>query len=114
MQFLRENGEADIIDIIKTLRTCRGGMVQHPEQAEFVHTCLARYVAAHGSINEVAVLEDALRKADAAVPKGQLLITRTLMRLVRYKLFLWLATCAASSVQIMTLKASFFVLYCIA
>jgi hypothetical protein len=60
---LREHKTANVIDIISSMRECRGGMVQHPEQAAFVHTTLQRFANSHGSFNELAVLEDALSKA---------------------------------------------------
>ena len=43
MHLLRNTGRADTLEIIAKLRRCRGGMVQHPVQAEFVHQTLARY-----------------------------------------------------------------------
>jgi protein-tyrosine phosphatase len=37
IQHLHDKGEADVIEIVKQMRFHRGGMVQHAEQAEFVH-----------------------------------------------------------------------------
>ena len=34
---MRRQGKANVVDIIKRLREGRGGLVQHAEQAKFVH-----------------------------------------------------------------------------
>lgn len=70
MHLLRNTGLANTLEIIGKLRKCRGGMVQHPVQAEFVDQCLTRYASSHGSIHELAVLEDSMNRALQAVPKG--------------------------------------------
>eukprot|EP00039_Didymoeca_costata_P018872 m.335334 g.335334 ORF g.335334 m.335334 type:complete len:902 (-) comp17572_c0_seq1:991-3696(-) len=40
---LEGTGQADVMEIIRMMRSCRGGMVQVEEQAEFVHRCLSEY-----------------------------------------------------------------------
>eukprot|EP00041_Stephanoeca_diplocostata_P035432 m.1248712 g.1248712 ORF g.1248712 m.1248712 type:complete len:323 (+) comp24698_c1_seq8:662-1630(+) len=69
MHALLHTGKANVVSIIKNMREGRGGLVQHPEQAKFVHLCLSRYIESHGSVNELAVLEDSIKKAEAAVPE---------------------------------------------
>jgi len=70
IQLLRKQGKAGVLDIIKNLRKCRGGMVQHPEQAQFVQTVLARFAGSNASLNELSVIEESMQRADAAVPTG--------------------------------------------
>lgn len=70
MRMMVETGRANVIDIITELRQDRGGMVQHKEQAEFVHLCLGRYTAARGKVDALQVLELSLRRAEEAVPDG--------------------------------------------
>ena len=69
MHALLHTGKANVVSIIKSIREGRGGLVQHAEQAKFVHLCLSRYIESHGSVNELAVLEDSIKKAEAAVPE---------------------------------------------
>jgi protein tyrosine phosphatase len=64
-------GTVDVIDIVAKIRKDRGGMVQHPEQADFVHRTLNGYVVQ----NEVAeghdtILRTTLKKAVLGTPKN--------------------------------------------
>ena len=70
IQLLRKKGNASVLDIIRNLRKCRGGMVQHPEQAAFVQTVLSRFAGSNASLNELSVIEESMQRADAAVPNG--------------------------------------------
>jgi hypothetical protein len=70
MQLLRQKGAADTVKIISNLRRCRGGMVQHPEQAEFVNMVLSRFADSNASVATLSVIEDSMQRADQAVPKG--------------------------------------------
>jgi receptor-type tyrosine-protein phosphatase R len=70
MQQLRTKGAADTMKIISNLRRCRGGMVQHPEQAEFVNMVLARFADANASVATLSVIEESMQRALQAVPKG--------------------------------------------
>jgi len=70
---LQESGSADVVDIVDRMRNYRGGLVQHGEQARFVHTCLSRFAVAQGSlvvlsVMEEEVLEDSIEKAMQSVP----------------------------------------------
>ena len=67
MRQLADTGTASVLDLIKGLRTCRGGMVQHEEQAAFVQSTLERYVLAHGSVHELAILEESISKVGEAL-----------------------------------------------
>jgi protein tyrosine phosphatase len=42
MHQLTASGRANVVSIIDSMRNYRGGLVQHAEQAQFVHTCLTR------------------------------------------------------------------------
>ena len=60
---MREVGVADTVDIIKTIRACRGGCVQNTTQAQFVFESLQAYASIYGSVNEDAVLQDSIDAA---------------------------------------------------
>jgi hypothetical protein len=61
-----EQGAADVCEIITSVRDDRGGMVQHAEQAEFVHRTLKNFVDANKSKDAAEdgdVLHSAIEKA---------------------------------------------------
>lgn len=74
LHMLDNKGSADVVDIVDKLRNFRGGLVQHPEQAEFVQLCLSRYIESHGntmmlSVIEEDILEASIEKALQFVPE---------------------------------------------
>lgn len=74
IQQLEETGHVDVNDLVINIRKDRGGMVQHPEQAEFVYRALTRYAEMYGAKDETAlknpVLAASLVKAVQAVPEN--------------------------------------------
>jgi len=81
---LQQRRRTDVLGLIKSMRSQRGGMVQHVEQAEFVHNCLvneahelqaeaqaaADAAPSPGSTASTAVLESSLLRAEYLVPTG--------------------------------------------
>ena len=64
-------GTVDVLDIVSKIRKDRGGMVQHAEQAEFVHRTLKQYVVEHaGDDIHGTVLRKTLQKVIVSTPKG--------------------------------------------
>jgi protein-tyrosine phosphatase len=45
MRQLHRDGEVQVVRLIESMRGDRGGMVQAPEQAQFIHTALEKYAA---------------------------------------------------------------------
>ena len=81
IQQLHSTGVADVITIIRKLREDRGGMVQHLDQAEFVHRVLVKYAETYGAPEESheslmgeqqenGVLQASIEKALTSVPPG--------------------------------------------
>lgn len=63
-------GSVDVLDIVKKIRKDRGGMVQHAEQAEFVHRTLNQYVVANAAdSSDGTILRKTLQKVVMSTPK---------------------------------------------
>ena len=72
IRLFETTGVVDVLEIIRLLRTDRGGMVQHGEQAEFVQNCLESYRQEHGANedDENEVLATSVERALVWLPQG--------------------------------------------
>eukprot|EP00054_Salpingoeca_dolichothecata_P019795 m.123420 g.123420 ORF g.123420 m.123420 type:complete len:1850 (+) comp23389_c0_seq2:1097-6646(+) len=72
LHHLDKKGTADVVEITKNLRRDRGGMVQHPEQGQFVYDVLSHYASVYGAKDEDLknnpVLAESLNKAANSIP----------------------------------------------
>jgi hypothetical protein len=64
---MEEGKQVSTVDIIRKLRMQRGGMVQHPEQAEFTQLCLDMY-AKHLNAKQPAQLSKGAPPAVSGTP----------------------------------------------
>lgn len=68
LRMFEQGSVVSVLDIIRSLRKDRGGMVQHWEQAEFVQNTLQAYVEEHGSNDMNTILRKSVQRAANIVP----------------------------------------------